>query len=69
MMMNGNGALSPRRTASPALSEAPGTPTNARRTSLSSSNSNAGGDDEAVNLEYLRNVILQFLENEKMRVS
>jgi hypothetical protein len=24
--------------------------------------------DEEVNLEYLRNVILQFLENEKMRV-
>lgn len=33
-----------------------------------STSSDPSGVEEAVNLEYLRNVILQFLENEKMRV-
>lgn len=32
-----------------------------------STGSDQSGTEEAVNLEYLRNVILQFLENEKMR--
>lgn len=34
----------------------------------SSTSSDPSTGEEAVNLEYLRNVILQFLENEKMRV-
>jgi hypothetical protein len=37
------------------------------RSSMEVSGSVQGGDEE-VNLEYLRNVILQFLEHEKMRV-
>ncbi|KAG8920466.1 hypothetical protein FRC02_000888 [Tulasnella sp. 418] len=51
-----NGSASPR----------PDSPAAVDKKSVPSANSNA---EEEVNLEYLRNVILQFLENEKMRVS
>ncbi|KAG8872196.1 hypothetical protein FRB97_007889 [Tulasnella sp. 331] len=68
VVTNGHGALSPNRVASPAPSESGST---LRRTSTSSSTTSVGGgageNEEAVNLEYLRNVIMQFLENEKMR--
>lgn len=58
---NGSRVLSPVRVGSPALSDT--------RASESSENRNVDDREEAVNLEYLRNVVLQFLENEKMRVS
>ncbi|KAG8989260.1 hypothetical protein FRB93_003700 [Tulasnella sp. JGI-2019a] len=65
---NGHGALTPNRVSSPAPSESGST---VRRTSTSSNststNGGTGESEEAVNLEYLRNVIIQFLENEKMR--